>query len=200
MALVHHIVNRVAKGFPSFVERDDLVQAGMMGLVEAAQRFDATTGASFASFAGRRIEGAILDYVRADSWMPRQLRAVEKQISAVEDRFAIEGDNSDATVAQELHLQVDQLRAIRRDLARARTTSLDRTFDDEGSPMSESIESNDMSPSDKAEFEELRRLLSPALNCCLTSNATSSLATTSKKSAFPRLQTKWALVYPSVKN
>ena len=78
MALVHHIVNRVAKGFLSFVERDDLVQAGTMGLVEAAQRFDATTGASFASFAGRRM-GAILDYVRADSWMPRQLRAVEKR-------------------------------------------------------------------------------------------------------------------------
>ena len=159
MALVHHIVNRVAKGFPPFVERDDLVQAGMVGLVEAANRFDAESGTSFASFASRRIEGAILDYVRADSWMPRQLRAVEKQISAVEDRFAIDGDNSDATVAQELDLQVDQLRAIRRDLARARTTSLDRVFDDAGSPMSESIESNDMSPADKAEFEELRRLL-----------------------------------------
>jgi len=159
MALVQHIVNRVAKGFPSFVERDDLVQAGMVGLVEAAHRFDASAGTSFASFAGRRIEGAILDYVRANSWMPRQLRAVEKQISAVEEHFATMGAKSDEIVAQELHLQVGQLRAIRRDLAKARTTSLDRTFDDAGSPMSESIESNDMSPADKAEFEELRRLL-----------------------------------------
>ena len=91
----------------------------MVGLVEAAQRFDASAGTSFASFAGRRIEGAILDYVRANSWMPRQLRVVEKQISAVEERFATIGVKSDEIVAQELQLQVGQLRAIRRDLARS---------------------------------------------------------------------------------
>ena len=155
LALVHHIVNRVARGFPSFIDRDDLVQAGMVGLVEAAQRYTTDSDATFASFASRRIEGAILDYVRADSWMPRQLRSVEKQLSAVEERLGHDGAANDDSIADEMSIDVGQLRAIRRDIARARTTSLDIGVDDDSSPLSQSLASDTDGPESILEDSEL---------------------------------------------
>jgi hypothetical protein len=68
--------------------------------------------------------------------MPRQLRSMEKQLSAVEERLVHDGDADDGTVAQEMAINVSQLRALRRDIARARTTSLDIAVDENSSPMS----------------------------------------------------------------
>lgn len=164
MALVQHIVNRVARGFPSFIDRDDLVQAGMVGLVEAAQRYTPDHDASFASFASRRIEGAILDHVRADSWMPRQLRSMEKQLSAVEERLVHDGDADDGIVAEEMAINVSQLRALRRDIARARTTSLDIAVDENSSPMSETIVSDDDGPDAAADNNELMGFVNAGLS------------------------------------
>jgi RNA polymerase sigma factor for flagellar operon FliA len=56
VALVEHIVTRMSAGFPNHIDRDDLVQAGMLALVETASRFDADRGVAFSTFAGRRIE------------------------------------------------------------------------------------------------------------------------------------------------
>ena len=69
VALVEHIVTRMSAGLPNHYERDDLVQAGMLALVESAGRFDEDRGVAFSTFAGRRIEGAILDVVRRDDWI-----------------------------------------------------------------------------------------------------------------------------------
>jgi len=61
---------------------DDLIQAGMLGLVEAAQRFDASKGASFATFADRRVRGAMLDEVRKNAWAPRSLHRKAREVAA----------------------------------------------------------------------------------------------------------------------
>jgi RNA polymerase sigma factor for flagellar operon FliA len=59
---------------PASVELDDLIQAGTLGLLEALGRFDATQGASFATFANQRIRGAMLDELRSRDWLPRSVR------------------------------------------------------------------------------------------------------------------------------
>lgn len=92
VALVEHIVNRMSAGLPNHYERDDLVQAGMVALVESAGRFDPERGVAFSTFVGRRIEGAILDVVRREDWLPRSVRSKARHLAAVEQQLLEAGE------------------------------------------------------------------------------------------------------------
>jgi len=71
--LVQKIAYHLMARLPANVLVDDLVQSGMIGLLEAARNFDATKGASFETFAGIRIRGAMLDEMRKGDWVPRSV-------------------------------------------------------------------------------------------------------------------------------
>lgn len=104
--IAHHLLVRL----PHSVMLDDLIQAGMMGLLEAARHYDVTKGASFETYAGIRIRGYILDEVRRNDWIPRSVhrnsRLVSAAVKAVENRLGREA--SDREIAEELHLEVDE--------------------------------------------------------------------------------------------
>ena len=78
--LVRKIASIMISRLPASVELDDLVQVGMMGLLEAARQFDPLQGAQFETFASPRIKGAMLDELRRIDWMPRQLRRNSRMI------------------------------------------------------------------------------------------------------------------------
>jgi RNA polymerase sigma factor for flagellar operon FliA len=67
--IAYHLLNRL----PPTVQIDDLIQAGMVGLLEAASNFDADMGASFETFAGIRIRGSMIDEIRRSDWTPRSV-------------------------------------------------------------------------------------------------------------------------------
>jgi RNA polymerase sigma factor FliA len=67
---------------PAGVELDDLIQAGMVGLLDALGRFDSTAGASFATFASQRIRGAMIDELRTRDWLPRSVRRSGRAVDA----------------------------------------------------------------------------------------------------------------------
>lgn len=67
-------VSRYDKRTPSHIERDDIEGAAYVGLMEAAEKFDPSRGSKFTTFAGHRIQGAILDHLRSLDWVPRQTR------------------------------------------------------------------------------------------------------------------------------
>ena len=90
LPLVRHVVFQVAVRFPRHVDREDLVRAGTLGLLEAAQRYDESRGVPFARFAAQRIRGAILDAVRAADWAPRSLRTMARSVEAAEQHLANE--------------------------------------------------------------------------------------------------------------
>lgn len=76
---------------PASIELDDLIQAGMVGLLEALGRFDATQGATFATFASQRIRGAMMDELRTRDWLPRSVRrsarAVDSAVRQLEQQL-----------------------------------------------------------------------------------------------------------------
>ena len=74
--LAHHMIAKL----PPSVEVDDLIQVGMIGLAEALQRFEATQGVQFETFATQRIRGAMLDELRENDWMSRGSRKSQKEI------------------------------------------------------------------------------------------------------------------------
>lgn len=93
--IAHHLMARL----PDSVQVDDLVQAGMLGLLEAAGKYDGSRGASFETYAGIRIRGAMLDEVRRGDWAPRSVhrntRRMSEAIRSVESRTGREAQDKD---------------------------------------------------------------------------------------------------------
>lgn len=72
--MVKHIANRLAARLPSSFQIDDLIQAGMIGLLEAMEKYDARHGTKFKTYAEIRVKGAMLDDLRSKDWIPRSVR------------------------------------------------------------------------------------------------------------------------------
>lgn len=89
--LVKRIAHHMMAKLPASVEVDDIVQAGMMGLLDAVNRYEETQGAQFETYAAQRIRGAILDELRAADWLPRgvrkNMRQIEKAVHALQQRL-----------------------------------------------------------------------------------------------------------------
>ena len=104
--IAHHLLGRL----PNFVQADDLVQAGMIGLLEAIKNFDPDKGASFTTYAGIRIRGAILDEVRRGEWAPRSVyrnsRRISEAIKKIENKYS--RDARDHEIAEELSLSLNE--------------------------------------------------------------------------------------------
>lgn len=128
VALVEHIVTRMSAGFPSHIERDDLVQAGMLALVETASRYDPERGVAFSTFAGRRIEGAILDVIRREDWLPRSVRAKARELNNVEQELTTQGGGTPdhRAVARAADMSVKELSALRDKVRQGVVMALDR--------------------------------------------------------------------------
>lgn len=130
--LVKKIACHLAGRLPASIEVDDLIQAGMMGLLEAASHFQHDKGASFETFAGIRIRGAMLDQVRREGWAPRTLtkrvRDMSQAVRRVEHRKGREA--SGAEVAQEMGVSLDEYHDLLRDAGSLRVFSLDQLSED----------------------------------------------------------------------
>jgi RNA polymerase sigma factor FliA len=135
--LVKRIAYHLAGRLPPSVEVDDLIQAGMLGLLEAAANFTADRGASFETYAGIRIRGAMLDALRKLDWAPRSVhrkaRAAAAAMREVELQTGREARDSD--VAQKMGISIDDYHHIMQDAASCRLTSLDATVGDDESPL-----------------------------------------------------------------
>jgi RNA polymerase sigma factor for flagellar operon FliA len=91
LPLVKNVAGRMAMGFPKSVELSDLVNTGVIGLIEALSNFDPSRGVKFETYAVPRIRGAILDELRSLDWVPRSTRAksreIEKAVSKLENQL-----------------------------------------------------------------------------------------------------------------
>lgn len=74
LSLVKYVVGKIMVYLPSFVDKEDLVEYGILGLIEAAEKYDSKSNAKFGTYALSRIRGAILDHLRSQDWLPRSMR------------------------------------------------------------------------------------------------------------------------------
>lgn len=130
--LVKKVGLHLKSRLPSEFELDDLLQVGMLGLINAAGNYDATQGASFETYASIRIRGAMLDEVRRSGWSPRSIqqksRAVSEAIRNAEMRKG--GEASDAEIASEMGLNLEEYHSISRELTSSKLVSLDEQTDE----------------------------------------------------------------------
>jgi RNA polymerase sigma factor for flagellar operon FliA len=132
--LVKKIALHIQARLPDNIQLDDLLQAGMMGLLEASKSFDPTKGASFETFAGIRIRGSIIDEVRTSDWTPRSvsrnIREIAGAIRAVEMRTKRKARETE--IAAEMDIPLEQYQKISREASTARVLSCNEMLDDEG--------------------------------------------------------------------
>lgn len=125
--LVKRIAYHLAGSLPPSVDVADLIQAGMLGLLEAAANYAAGRGASFETYAGIRIRGAMIDALRKLDWAPRSVhrkaRAVASVIREIEKETG--RDARDGEIANRLGVSLDEYHDIVRDAASCRLASLD---------------------------------------------------------------------------
>jgi RNA polymerase sigma factor for flagellar operon FliA len=124
--LVKRIAYHLAGRLPASVEVDDLIQGGMLGLLEAAANYAEGRGASFETYAGIRIRGAMLDGLRKLDWAPRSVhrkaRAVAKAIREIESEIGREA--RDVEVAERMGMQLSDYHRIVEDSAGCQISSL----------------------------------------------------------------------------
>lgn len=84
LSLVKYVVGKIMVYLPSFVDKEDLIEYGILGLIEAAEKFDVKNNVKFGTYALSRIRGAILDHLRSQDWLPRSMRG---KASLVKDTY-----------------------------------------------------------------------------------------------------------------
>jgi RNA polymerase sigma factor for flagellar operon FliA len=80
LPMIRYHAGQLIRRVPDSVEMDDLIDAGVLGLLDGAQRFDSNRGVQFKTFAAYRVRGAMIDYLRQFDWLPRGLRDTSKQL------------------------------------------------------------------------------------------------------------------------
>lgn len=164
--LVKRIAYHMMVRMPACVQVDDLIQAGMIGLLEAVQKYDASRGASFETYAGIRIRGAIVDEMRRGDWAPRSVhrnaRAISRAIHAVEARVG--RDAQDSEIAEELDVSLTDYHAMLQDANSSRLFSYEETFGEEDSNIDASESSSAFaSPLEGLQRDALKKSLAQAI-------------------------------------
>ncbi len=125
--LVKRIAYHLLARLPASVLVDDLIQSGMIGLIEAAKNFDGSKGASFETFAGIRIRGSMLDEIRRGDWTPRSVhrnsRMIAEAIAELESQLG--RDVKDSEVAEKLDISLDEYHHMLSDASSGRIIGIE---------------------------------------------------------------------------
>lgn len=121
--IAHHLLGRL----PPSVQVEDLIQAGMIGLLEAQKNYDGSKGASFDTYAGIRIRGAMLDDIRRGDWVPRSVhrnnREINQAIATLEGE--LNRDPTDAEVASFMDMSLTQYHSALNDISCSRLVGIE---------------------------------------------------------------------------
>jgi RNA polymerase sigma factor FliA len=109
--MVKYVANRIAMRLPPHVEIDDLISVGVLGLIDAIDKYDSTRGAKFKTYAEFRVRGAILDELRAMDWVPRSVRQKASSMDGVVQKLQnkLGRPPEDSEIAEEMGVSLDEL-------------------------------------------------------------------------------------------
>lgn len=163
---VKYIADRIAAKLPPSVERDDLYGAGVVGLIDAVEKFDASRGVAFTTFAELRVRGAILDNLRASDWASRTVRRRAREIQAAYAHLEQEkgGSVSEAEVAFHMNIPIYELRETLQDINGLKVGNLDERDEETGLSISDLISDKSLSPLDELGKAEHRQRLVRAVD------------------------------------
>ena len=166
LPLVHSIVERIAVHMPSSIDKDDLFHAGVIGLIDALDRFDASRNNAFSTYAVLRIRGSIMDELRARDCISRHMRAQTRDYQkAVHFLTNSLGQlPSDEQIAEHLKISTDALFEIERQSQFSHQISLDAPVGESGPLGNILSDVDDENPGAGMEREDQKRVLHDVVN------------------------------------
>jgi RNA polymerase sigma factor FliA len=163
--MVSRVARRMAARYPSSVEVDDLVSIGTMGLIDAAERYDAEICSSFAGYARIRVQGAIVDALRKADWVPRSVRNRNRNLVEARKVLAerLGRDPSREELAEELGMEADQLDTYHRDANILTLVSMEESRADSDQRIADTLESDSTAPETAAVTLSIRETVARAV-------------------------------------
>lgn len=160
--LVRRIAHHLAARLPPSVDVDDLIQAGMIGLIEAARQYDPTQGASFETYASIRIRGSMIDEIRKGDWVPRSVhRKVREAAEATRQVEQREGRAAQpAEVAAAMSIPLPDYQKLLEGAVRGQVLSFDAHVEETGEPR---LAGDEPAPPKRLEQVEFQQALSEAI-------------------------------------
>jgi RNA polymerase sigma factor for flagellar operon FliA len=164
LSLVDFLVDRMMTQVPAFVDREDIRSAALMGLMDAATRFDPRRGVLFKTFAERRIRGSVFDEVRRMDWFSRTMREKQSRLSKTTENLAkrLGRAPEESEIAKDLDMSLEELHDLQFQVSQLGYVSLDQTVDDDSNsqPFIDSLVDRDQaSVQDRMEANELTKEL-----------------------------------------
>lgn len=162
--IAYHLVSRL----PASVQVEDLIQAGMIGLLEASRNYNPQQGASFETYAGIRVRGSMLDEIRRSDWTPRsvhrKVRMVADAVRRIENDMG--RDARDHEVAELLEMDINDYHQILQDAAGSRVLSFEDPgfFGEDGAGGEAVTEGKQQGPVEMLQNEDFQRELSDSIS------------------------------------
>lgn len=166
LPLVRAIAVRVYENLPVHVELDDLIHAGILGLFDAALKYDNNKQVTFQSYAKHRIKGAILDSLRDLDWASRDLRRRHKRLEEITRELAatMERNPTEAEIAEKMGMDVERWRQVAVELRMVGLMSASsRAPENENQTVPEFPATNDLNPDVLTGQREVRSILATAM-------------------------------------
>ncbi len=128
--LVKYVAGRMASGLPSHVEEADLISYGLVGLINAIERFELEREIKFETYAITRIKGAIIDELRSQDWVPRSVRARAREIERANTKLEnkLQRAPSDEEMAHELEMSVEDFQEAILQISNSTIAALDELW------------------------------------------------------------------------
>jgi len=163
--LVKYIAERMAIRLPPNIFKEELISAGIVGLIDSLDKFNSEMGIKFQTYAEHRIKGAILDELRKMDWIPRSIR---KDIHKIEDavvavKYKLGREPEDYEVAQEMGIDIESYYKMTSKAQGITLFSLDKIMPDGSTPKFAKQASNTPSPFDELKIKEVKKIISEAL-------------------------------------
>ena len=160
LPLVKIVCGRLAVSLPPHLDRDDLLSSGFFGLLDAIDRFDPTRNIKFETYAGVRIRGAMIDYLRSKDWIPvtmrQKIRKYEQTVYRLETELGRPA--TDKEVADALEISADELQTLVSQCNSATVIPLEEYLKTDAS------EAADTNPANSTELFELKETLAKAID------------------------------------
>lgn len=168
LPLVHFVSNRLAIGLPKKVSLEDLTSYGIMGLIDALEKFDLSRGLQFETYASWRIRGAMIDGLRQGDWVPRSVREKAKKI---EDAYQVLEQKylrsvTDAEMSEYLQVSTEEFRQMLQEISVTTLCSLEDPIKEEESEtrLSLLVDENAKNPDYKVNEVYLKEALAKAID------------------------------------
>ena len=160
LPLIKIVGGRLAISLPPHLDRDDLMSSGFFGLLDAIDRFDLSRNIKFETYAGVRIRGAMIDYLRSKDWIPvtlrQKIRKYEQAVYKLENELGRSA--TDAEVAEALGITLEELHTLIGQSNAATIIPLEEYL------QTDTQEAVDANPADSIEFLEMKDMLAKAID------------------------------------